>query len=476
MRCFLSRFIAPVLFFSAFCPAAQINNSALIPLILPDEQVAMEGMSPDWVKSLIIAELRIETATEEGTFDSAIRLLDHYAEMGVNAIWIGPIYDRKTDENSVKRYVHGNGYSSFGHHTVYSKLTGTPSVEESYKVIRRFVDAAHKRNIRVLFDIIAWGVALDSPLIEERPDFWIRLNDDTCREAYNGYLFDWNKPEVREWYKNKAVTFIEKTNADGFRVDLAPDTSGYRFQEIREELYRKGHKVLIMSEMPSEPKGTFDLAQLGVNGWTERPDYAHKDKLKEQHEKFGSMHDSSFVFRTNVVDAIRTGRGIGPWQLQPDEGGRFRFYAASPLFHDGNVPFVQGNQVRFGYLALLPFIPVWWIGEEWNNPRNLLRPGVMYFNKIDWDAKSTPENSAFFEEVKKVLRVRRMYPEIFEYFAESLRDANIEKVDSTRDWKPNPLQAYMRHSKNRAVLVDAVPKVQMDEETRLRLQSLGYAK
>jgi glycosidase len=80
--------------FSTKSPA---ENSELIPAYVPDAQVAMEGMSPDWAKSLVIASLRIETATEAGTFDAATRLLDHYAEMGVNALWIAPIFDRKTD-------------------------------------------------------------------------------------------------------------------------------------------------------------------------------------------------------------------------------------------------------------------------------------------------------------------------------------------------------------------------------------------
>jgi len=449
MRWFFSWIIAPVFCFSAFCPAAQINNSALIPAIVPHEGVRMEGLSPDWVKSLIIAEFRIETATEEGTFDAAIPLLDHYAEMGVNALWIGPIYDRKTTGG------YNNGYKNFGPHTVYPKLTGTTCVEESYKVIRRFVDAAHERNIRIILDIISWGVALDAPLIEEQPDFWIRLKDGPYRVAYDGYLYDWTKPEVREWFKNQAVRLIEETNADGYRVDLAPDTSGYHFKETRDALYRRGRKIVVFSEMPSEPRDTFDFAQMGVNGWTEPPNYADKETFASQKKRFGSMHDSSFFFRTNLVDAVKTGAGIGRPQLQQQgEGGLFRFYAASPLFHDGYNPFVQGNIVRFGYIALSPFIPIWWIGEEWNNPKNVRRgTGVMYFNQIDWDAKSVPENSAFFEEVKKVLRVRRMFPEIFEYFAESLRDANIAKINSTRDGKPNPLQAYMRYAKDKAVLV-----------------------
>ena len=74
--------------------AMRIDNSALIPKALPDGEVKMEGMSPDWTKTLIMAQFRIETATPEGTFQSATKVLDHYAETGVNGLWINPIWQR----------------------------------------------------------------------------------------------------------------------------------------------------------------------------------------------------------------------------------------------------------------------------------------------------------------------------------------------------------------------------------------------
>lgn len=423
-----------------------IDNSSLIPAVRSDRRVKMEGFSPEWVKSLIMAEFRIETATPGGTFSSAVKVLDHYAETGVNGLWVGPIFERPAGNN---------GYGNFGPDTIETALTGETSLEKSYREIKRFVEAAHDRNIRVIFDIVAWGVTESAPLFEERRDFFIRQSNEEFRKAWGGYLFDWKKPEFREWFNAAAVRFIEETGADGFRVDLAPDTAGYHFKEIRDELYRRGHKIMIMSEMPSEPKGTFDFAQLGVNGWTEPQAYGDSERFDAQKKKFGSMHDSSFIFRTNVVDAIKSGVGIGRPQLQQKgEGGLFRFYAASPLYHDGHTPFVKGNRVRFGYLALLPFIPVWWIGEEWNNPRDLIEQrGAMYYNRVNWDVKKEPGNAAFFEDVKRILRVRRSYPDIFEEFSKQLRASNIRKAVSFRDGQLNPLQAYMRYCDDKAIVV-----------------------
>ncbi|MDB6132659.1 MAG: hypothetical protein JWM59_902 [Verrucomicrobiales bacterium] len=424
-----------------------ISNAALIPKVLPDSEVGMEGMSPDWVKTLIMAELRIETATPEGTFASAVKVLDHYAEMGVNGLWICPVQERGSRKN---------GYGNFGPATLEPRLTAGADFHESCKVVRRFVEEAHRRNIRVIFDIVVWGTRKDAPLVTTHPEFYKRLPDGKFWEVWGGYGFDWSHAGFRSWYRDAAVNFIMETGADGCRVDLAPDTSGYFFKEVREAVYAKGRKIILMAEMPAGREDTFDFEQNGVTGWTEEPDYAHPDRLKQQHERFGKHSDA--LLRSNLVEMIRTGAGIGQATVQQQgRGGAFRFYTQNLLNHDDGEPFVLGSRVRFGYTAVFaPLIPLWWIGEEWNNPKTLIpeaEGGVMFFNFIDWAAKEQPGNREFFEDVKKYLRIRRSHPDIFERFPDETRQANLTAVDSTRNGVPNPLQAYARYAGQKAVLV-----------------------
>ncbi len=421
-----------------------IDNTALIPPICPSSRVKMEGPSPNWVKTLIMAQFRIETATPEGTFAAAVRVLDHYAEMGVNGLWINPVYERGSKDN---------GYGNYGPHTIEPLLTGKTTLRGSYTEIRSFVEEAHKRNIRVIFDIVVWGTSKSSPLVKQHPEFY-RRDKTGFWEVWGGYGFNWNSEALRSWFKTAAVTFIEQTGADGFRVDLAPDCSGYFFKEIRDELYRRGRKIIVVSEIASERRDTFDFEQIGVSGWAEKPDYQDQEHLKEQKKQFGEYCD--YLFRTNLVDVIKTGTGIGDAALQ-QKGlrGTYRFYTVNFLCHDAPRPFVKGSRVRFGYLVLSPFIPMWWIGEEWNNPRELAgrNTGVMYYNEINWVAKDDPANRGFFEDVKKYIRIRRSYPDIFEYFPGSAREANIVKLAATRNGEPNSLQAYVRYRPGKAVLV-----------------------
>jgi len=183
-----------------------IHNADWMPKIQPDREVALEGISPDWVKSLILCELRIESAT--------------------------------------------------------------PDREASLQVVKRFVDEAHVRNIRVLFDIVVWGTLPHAPLVTEHPEFYLRKKGEFV-PVWSGYALDWSNLEMRRWFQSAAVELIEKTGADGFRVDLAPDTSGYFFQEVRDALLAKGRKIVIVSEMNSERKATFDFEQVGVHARTE---------------------------------------------------------------------------------------------------------------------------------------------------------------------------------------------------------------
>lgn len=160
-------------FFAAFfagslLAGAAIDNSALMPPYKPDAEVVMEkdaegGETPDWIKSLIIVELRIHSASTDGTVKGLLPALDHLAEMGVNGVWLTPPING------------GNGYGNFGIHTLSPLLTGEKNPVKQWQVLRNFVDEAHKRNIRVFFDVVNWGATKHeggSRLLKEKPEWF----------------------------------------------------------------------------------------------------------------------------------------------------------------------------------------------------------------------------------------------------------------------------------------------------------------
>lgn len=408
-----------------------IDNSSLIPAIVSDDKVQLdEAGTPDWASSLIFGTANLNNATPEGTLEAAVKVLDHYAEMGINGLWVLPVYDPGTAE-------YPNGYENLGPHTINPKLTGTTDYAEGWKKMAWFVEEAHKRNIRVILDIITWGANGESKLLEEKPNFFSTSN------GAGGYYFNWDNDEFVEWYIQNAVDIVLKTGCDGLRYDTEPSYAGYDVAiEIRERLWKAGKKPFMMSERENERGQAYDIGQCGMTEGVSYETYKSVDPIYFWLDKY------------NIVDSIKNGEHYGTQASQDlDDGGTYHYYTFCVTNHDYNHTVVNGNRAAVGYQAVFtPFIPVILLGEEFNNPQHNDNPlnAALYFNRIDWDCLNDPENRALYEDIKAMIRIRRTYKEIFEYYPEQFKDSNICKVNVKGCEVSQP---YARYSGDTAMLV-----------------------
>lgn len=95
-----------------------------------------------------------------------------------------------------------------------------------------------------------------------------------------------------------------------------------------------------------------------------------------------------------------------------------------------------------------PYIPLWMMGEEFNGVKSNKVSQVYYFSPLDWE--SLEKNRQFYEDVKKMIRIRRMYPEIFNYYPDAHTDANICKVTVSGN---EEMQAYARYYGDKAIII-----------------------
>lgn len=400
-----------------------IDNSELMPHYVTDDKVKLEAsgngklMNPDWVKTLIVEEVNIAKASPNGKFSGMNYVLDHLQEMGVNGIWLDPIYD-------------GKHYLNYGPHTVSTYLTGTLDYEEGWRVVKSFVDEAHKRNIRIFFDIVTWGSNSLSNLYSEHPDWYKGYSD-----AYGGPLFNWENEEFFNWFLNQMKRIILNTGADGFRADCGIDYCGAElFDRLRSELLAQGKKIAIIGEtVTDDNSGLFDFEELPVNLETGNI------------WKTGKFYTEMF----NIVDSVKKGTGIGTKNEQENgTSGQRRFYSALVSCHDSQNYVADGNLVTMGYASILsPFIPMWFIGEEWNNSYTSTK-GWIYSTGINWNLLE--DNRDYYERVKALIRIRRTYSDIFEYFPENHRESNICKVKTDHILG---LTAYARYGSGKAIIV-----------------------
>lgn len=388
-----------------------------------------ELMSPVWLDTAIMVEVRLDTASLGGTFQEATRLVDFYASAGVNVIWLDPIYERTAT---------GNGYSNAGLHTVEPLLTGTTDREDGWQIVREFVDYAHSKGVYILLDLVTWGCVSGSELFAEHPDWF-------SGEAWGGDAFRWSNPELREWFISQAVTNLEITGADGYRCDCEPFTAGYElFAEIRRRLNAKGIYPLIMSEAGGRRENAFDCEQDGVL------DYRSMSRAQLYQETQANFFADGYL---SIVDSVRNGTGLGASDLQRKSrvAGTYRYYTNCITNHDYQNRSVCGNRIKIGYAALFaPFIPLWYMGDEFGVVQN---HAVLYDLPVNYDEiTAVPEQGLFFEDVKQMIAIRRTYTDLFEVFPLNHRDTNICAV-SVVGLTDQTTEAYARSAGNRMAII-----------------------
>ncbi|MDD4414539.1 MAG: alpha-amylase family glycosyl hydrolase [Oscillospiraceae bacterium] len=398
-----------------------IDNSPLTPAFVTDDKVTLvptnggKLMSPDWINSLIIEEVNIMNVSPNGRFSGMTYVLDHLQEMGVNGLWVTPIYG-------------GVHYLNYGPRTVDSYLTGTSDYEEGWKVVADFVNEAHKRNIRVFLDIVTWGASPYAPIVAEHPEWF-----PTHNERYNGEEYDWKNEELIDWFSEAMIDIVHKTDIDGFRADCGIDYGCKElYKRVRSELYAEGNYIALIGEAVNDNTlDIFDFDEHSVNY-----------EISTQGENYidGSL---------NMISAIKTGYGLDTMSSQKNgTAGQHTYYTSLVSCHDTKKYIGNGSLVPMAYGSVLsPFIPLWYCGEEWNN--TYTSTGWLWDTGIYWGELET--NRDYYETIKAYMRIRRTFPEIFNYFPLNHRDINICEVKT--DHTNATLHSYARYADGKGILV-----------------------
>lgn len=403
-----------------------IDNSDLLPAYYsagPDD--VDSNNAPNWTKDLIIGEVNLRTATEQGTIQSATRVLDHYAEMGVNGIWITPVFDGGAN---------GNGYGNLGINTIDPSLTGTTDYAEGWAVLKSFIDEAHSKNIRVILDVVFRGVEKDSPLYTAHPNWF---TEDT---QYGNYRFKWEdtsvNSEIAAWYVENVVAIAQNTGCDGFRYDMMPATvSNCNItieKNIVDALHNAGKYLFIMSESANTRGGLYATESVSIN---EALSYEY---YKDPYDLFLGKYDISEFIKSGSTAL----NGCGNY--------KYSTYALSN--HDFKAKVINGRRIAVGYQGIFsPFIPEIYLGDEWNNPYNpsVSHDSAKYYNIISWSALDLSINRAFYEDVKAMIRIRRTYSDLFNIDSDALKDSNICKVTTSG----STVSAYARYAGDSAAII-----------------------
>jgi len=166
----------------------------------------------------VIYELHIGTFTPEGTFDGALRRLDHLRSIGIDLVEVMPV--------NAFNGTHNWGYDGVLWYSVHEGYGGPAAYQ-------RFVDGCHAAGLGVIQDVVYNHLG---PSGNYLPEFapYLKEGANTWGQLVN--LDSAGSDEVRRFILDNARMWLEDYHVDGLRLDAVHALSDESDTHLLEEM------------------------------------------------------------------------------------------------------------------------------------------------------------------------------------------------------------------------------------------------
>lgn len=202
--------------------------------------------SPDWLRSSVVYEIFPRNFSQAGDLNAITARLDELNQLGVDVLWLMPIHP--TGEKMKKGTI-GSPYAVRDFYAINPDYGTTND-------FKRLVAEAHKRNMKVVMDIVAGQTAWDSVLMAH-PDFYLKDKNGNITPPDPGWTdvagLNYANPEVRSYMIGMMEYWLKDYGVDGFRCDIAPTVPVDFWETAHAELEKINPQVIILADAGAKP-------------------------------------------------------------------------------------------------------------------------------------------------------------------------------------------------------------------------------
>lgn len=175
---------------------------------------AEEPVHPAWSYNAVVYEMNVRQYTPAGTFEAAARELPRLQRLGVDIVWLMPVYPIGVLERK----------GTLGSYYAISDYCAVNPEFGTLADFDRFVAEAHRLGMRVILDWVANHTSPDARWITERPADWY-VRDSLGRTIVQ---YDWTdiaklnyaNADMRQEMERSMRFWLDR-GIDGFRCDMA---------------------------------------------------------------------------------------------------------------------------------------------------------------------------------------------------------------------------------------------------------------
>jgi cyclomaltodextrinase / maltogenic alpha-amylase / neopullulanase len=221
----------------------------------PDPAIASQPArpSPEWLKSGVIYQIFVRAFSPAGNLDGVTSRLDELHVLNVNILWLMPIHP---DGQVKKKGSLGSPYAVRDYYAIDPAL-GTKAD------LHRLVEEAHKRQMKVIIDIVANHTAWDSVMMAH-PEFYKKDAEGHIKYPYDWTdvaWLDYTNPKLRQYMIDMLVYWIKEFDLDGFRCDAAGEVPTDFWEQARAALEKVKPDIILLAEAnkPELLRSAFDI-------------------------------------------------------------------------------------------------------------------------------------------------------------------------------------------------------------------------
>ncbi len=192
----------------------------------------------------VIYQVNMRAFSQGGNFAGVTARLDSIRALGVNVLYLMPIYPVGTDSRSVN-----SPYAVKDYRAVNPEF-GT------LNDLRTLVDGAHARGMAVMLDWVANHTSWDNAWIVQHPDWYQRNAAGAISSVSNGNVtyndvaqLNFNSAPMRAELISAMKSWVFTANVDGFRCDYADYQPADFWKQATDTLRSvRTHKLLLLAE------------------------------------------------------------------------------------------------------------------------------------------------------------------------------------------------------------------------------------
>jgi glycosidase len=212
-----------------------------------DESNPATRPSPDWLKRSVVYEIFPRNFSQAGDLNAITARLDELKNLGVDVLWLMPIHP--TGEKMKK----GSIGSPFAVRDYYAINPDYGTTND----FKRLVDEAHKRDMKVVMDIVAGQTSWDSVLMQQHPDFYLKDASGTIIPPDPAWTdvagLNYANPDVRRYMIDMMKFWLSDFGVDGFRCDVTPTVPVDFWETAHAELEKINPQVIILADAGAKP-------------------------------------------------------------------------------------------------------------------------------------------------------------------------------------------------------------------------------